>query len=85
MLLLAMKCNYFDKGPSKNVIDFISVQNIHFQGGGSVKINIFPHTFNFFVGFFIIFIGIFGTQKILMCTLFLGGGGFSESVWFVHS
>ncbi len=24
--------------------------------------------------------GIFGTQKMLMCTLFFGGGGVSESV-----
>ncbi len=34
----------------------------------------FFHTLLTFGLVFIIFMGIFGTQKMLMCTLFLGGG-----------
>ncbi len=34
---------------------------------------------------FIIFVGIFGTQNMSMCTIFFRGEGVSESVWFVHS
>ncbi len=51
-------------------------------GGGSVKINIFSVHFELFGLIFIIFMGIFGTQKMLMCALFWREG-VSESVWFV--
>ncbi len=73
------------KGPSINVNIFTSLQTIHFRGeGGLWKSNFFWYTFNFWSWFFIILIGIFGTQKMVMCTLFWGEG-VSESVWFVHS
>ncbi len=53
-----------------------------------MKINIFFRTLlTFWPDFyFIIFMTIFCTQKMLMCILFLGGEGegVSESVWFVH-
>ncbi len=71
------------KGPSKNVNVFTSVQNIHFQGGG-LKINIFPYTFNFLAWFFIIFMRIFGTQKMLMCTLWGRGRG-SQKVYGLYT
>ncbi len=42
--------------------------------GGLWKSTFFPYTFNFFGLIFIIFMRIFGTQKMLMCTLFWGRG-----------
>ncbi len=57
-------------------------------GGGGVNENhtYFVHFQRFGQIFFIIFMFIFGTQKMLMCTLCLGGErGVLESVWFVHS
>ncbi len=53
----------------------MSVQTIHFWVGRGCKNQKILFTFNFFAIFFIIFMGIFGTQKMLMCTLFLWGGG----------
>ncbi len=40
-----------------------------------MKINFFFIHFQIFGQIFSIFMGIFGTQKMLICTLFWGGGG----------
>ncbi len=66
--------HHVSKGPSINVSIFMSVQTIHFW---------VCENQHFFGLIFIISMGNFGTQKMLMCTLF-GGEGVSESVWFVH-
>ncbi len=50
---------------------------------GLWKSTFLPYTFNFWVGFFIIFMGIFGTEKNLMCTLFFGGG--SQKVYGLYT
>ncbi len=41
------------------------------------------YTLNFLDDFF--FSWDFWHSKMLMCTLFWGGEGVSESVWFIHS
>ncbi len=50
------------------------------------NLNVFKKEELIYYAYILIFMGIFGTQKMWMCTLicFLGGG-VSESVWFVHS
>ncbi len=56
-----------------------------FEGRGDLwKSTFFPYTFNFLAWFFIIFIGIFGTQ-MLMHTLFLGGREGSQKVYGVYT
>ncbi len=49
------------------------------SGGGSVKISVHFYRFGLI---FIIFMGIFGTQKMLMCTLFGGRG--SQKVYDLY-
>ncbi len=73
------------KGLSINVNIFTSVQTIQFHGElGSVKINIFPYTFNI-LAWFSLFSREFLALKKCWCVLFYLGGGASESVLFVYS
>ncbi len=73
------------KGPSINVIIFMSVQILHFRGGrGEIceNQNIFCTLLTFWSDFYY-FHGIFGTQQMLMCTLFGGGG--SQKVYSLYT
>ncbi len=54
---------------------FQECTNHTLSGGGGLWTSIFfPYNFNFIGLIFIISIGIFGTQNMLMCALFFGGG-----------
>ncbi len=70
---------------------FSSVYKPYTFAGEGVGVCENQHCFRTLLTFwldFYYFHGNFGTQKMVMCTLFLGGGwvgGVSESVWFIHS
>ncbi len=69
-------------GAVHNCQHFHKCINHTLSGEASLKIKKI-HTLSGLI--FIIFMGIFGTQKKKKLYSFLGGKGFSESVWFVHS
>ncbi len=63
----------------------MSVQTIHFRGEGICENQHFFRTLlNFWLDF-IILMGIFSTQKMLMCTLLGGGGRGSQKVYGLYN
>ncbi len=73
------------KGPSINVNIFMSVQTIHFLGGVVCENqNCLCTLLTFWPDFYYIFMGIFGTQKVFMCTLSFGGGGLRKCMVCTH-
>ncbi len=85
--LVRVYVTYTSLGAVHKCQHFNDCKNHTLSGGrGSVKISIFSVHFKLFGLIFIIFTGIFGTPKMLMCTLSLGGGRESQKVYglYIH-